>query len=358
MSPYLLAFSLSVLLASILEQWRINSPMQRSLAIAMASIASLPTIFLVGFRKDVGTDYQSYVDIFKKFQNGASIWYLEPIYSLTNILIARISSDPWPLFLFCACLSSILVFYRIFRTSDIPWISIAVLFGLGFILMQTNHVRSTIAVAIIFYASPFLWKGHPTKWSSAAIAASGFHYTALAMIPMYWILRKKWHISVAIAIFGVALTISISAKAGALALDFAQIALPEKYSHYPERIIKNSDGYRIGFGFVAQILIAIAMLTLWKKLSNIDLRSRILANAFFFGVVGWIALYQFWAVGRISVYLLIFGTLFWPILVTRIRGLPEKALVSILIALFYATLFVTMLARSSHDTIPYQSIFS
>jgi hypothetical protein len=233
-------------------------------------LASVPLIILHAFRKDVGTDYASYVKIYDAFRAGASVWSYVPLYSALNIAATPLGgSGILVVFGVSAALSIIPIVWRIFYSSKLPSLSLIALFGMAYPFLQTNAVRSVIAIAILFGLLPAVWRGRPWTWFLGGVIAVGFHYTALLILPFYWVLR--WNVNVFIGIVGFlgAILLATYKPIALLFLKFAPIFLPTTYARYLSQAAENLDELVFGPGFFWYILNALLVLLFWRRVERL-----------------------------------------------------------------------------------------
>nr|WP_246386291.1 EpsG family protein [Halomonas campaniensis] len=319
-------------------------------------MAGLPLIALHAFRENVGTDYNAYVWIYESFIDGASIFWFEPLYSLLNILANFLGGGVVLVFGVAALLSTLPIYVRIFRISHLPWLSFFILFGMSYPFFQTNGVRSAFAIALIFYATPFIWRKKLLPWILYVFLSAGFHYTAFIMIPFYWLLRLRLNVVFACFAFALAVLFSTNKAFSVYFLEFSSTILPSVYSHYPDRILGMLNDFKFGFGYGWYLISAIFVLFFWERLSRLCESAVVIRNSYFIGLLIMIAFYHFFAAGRLAWFFWISGILFWPLAASQLSGWNRAMLVSF-IALMHFILFFYAMYVGSHDATPYNSIF-
>lgn len=320
-------------------------------------VASAPIIILLAFRYEVGTDYASYVEIYQAYLHGdgpAKVY--EPLYALLNRAATPLGD--WGIVLvfgMAAALATVPVMWRVMQGSHMPWLSVVLLFGMGYPFLATNQIRFVIAVAVLFFLLPTIWEQKPKSWIVGGLLAAGFHYTALMMLPFYWILRRNWSAVTACVLLLLAGLLSTQKGMALLFLEAVPSVLPETYAHYPGKVLERLGDYRFGLGYVWYVLSALFVLSFWRRLGQSGMAETVIRNAFFLGLVALIAMYQFWAVGRLGWFLLIVGVLFWPLVLHRIFGGGRSVAVHF-IFFIHIVLFGNALWNGSHDALPYRSI--
>ena len=333
-----------------------GGPTSSASVATLVVLASLPLVLLHALRKDVGTDYVSYVRIYGAFSDGASAWTYEPLYSALNITAMPLgAAGIVVVFGVSAALSTIPVVWRIFHSSESPGLSLIALFGMAYPFLQTNVVRSVIAIAILFAALPAVWRGQPWRWFLAGVIAGGFHYTALLILPFYWILRWNVNIIIGIVAFVCAMLLAIYKPIGLIFLKFAPMFLPETYTKYPTQAAAHFDEIVIGPGLAWYVLSALLVLFFWRRTGLLGISERVIRNSFFLGLVIIIAAYQFRHVGRLGWFFYIAGVLYWPLIVGQVVN-RDRSLVLLALIMVFSLLFWYASSIGAHDAVPYQWI--
>jgi len=161
--------------------------------IAVCLSASFP-IFLSAFRYGNGADYFLYERIFKTFCNGQifhEVKSLELGYIVLTEICSTISNSPFFFFLINALLINIFFFWGIYKESCNVPLSILFFFITGTFFDSFNGLRQYIATAIIFCSYKYILEKNKKEFLLTVLLASLFHYSALIMIPIYYISRYR-----------------------------------------------------------------------------------------------------------------------------------------------------------------------
>lgn len=312
---------------------------------------------IVGLRYEVGTDFRSYVEYFERFQSGRNIPNVEWGFAALNRLAVSVGLGYWFVFLSCAVLTNYFVLKYLSDYTPYLWLAVIILFGIGFFFRQTNQIRQMVALAFTLYSTRYIVERRPVEFFLTCLIATGFHLTALIMVPMYWLSRVSWHKnSLAILVL-----ISFGAFVTPIGSWLMEAILPRlappAYSHYVDRVLGRpgftATGLRVGAESVAASAI---IFFLPQRVDRIP-EFRIYRNLFAFAFIAQGLLAPYWAVHRIPVYLLVYQAVFLPCLLRELN-LPKRDKIPVvgMVALYY--LFFAFLAvfRNSHDILPYSSI--
>ena len=147
-------------------------------------VFSLIISFVLGVRDNVGTDFKNYKSYFENIENMYSL-SVEPGYNLLNITVTNAGFGFWLVLFISSFIPFSLIFFRIFRDSLLPWLSIIIIFGLSIIFQATNHVRFVFVIGLIFFASKYVAERAWFKWLIAILFAFLFHYSAIIYAPLY-----------------------------------------------------------------------------------------------------------------------------------------------------------------------------
>lgn len=324
----------------------------------LALFAAMPLVLLLAVRKDVGTDYQAYVEMFGRIQSGMKLAWVEPFYLFINrIMVSFGSAGIVGVFAIAAALSAFPLFYRVLHSSPVPWLGMIILFGLGLPFFMVNVVRGSIAVSLVMLVLPAVWKRQFVIWSLGVFFAAGFHFTALLVWPLYWILHLAW--SRILLLIGLAVAIGVSSSRGLAVgiLNWAPTIIPVKYSHYPDLVLKRLGAYEFGLGYLIYFILLFLLFIVWGRIREAEREVLVFRNTAALGVVLAIALYQFWAVNRLALYFLPALAVFLPWIVVHCVERKEKVLWTAGLAAFFGMMYVRGLWVGAHDAIPYQWIF-
>jgi len=159
-------------------------------------------------RFDVGTDYLSYKRIYEDM-----LWNPEWVhtsrlekgyYVLQNILANRFY-DYRIMFGVVAFIFAFAVAFWMYRYSSYPPLS-----GVGFVMYgimfySCNFLRQFFAAVIMLYAFEALKKKDLLRWVALVLFAACFHWSALIMIPFFFIMHIRLQ-PVLLAVYGIAAT--------------------------------------------------------------------------------------------------------------------------------------------------------
>ena len=156
-------------------------------------IALLIPIIMGGFRYNVGTDYPNYVAIYSSrssislqefvMNNGLA----ETLFFILEKISYIAFDDPRLMFLVSVALSVVFFYAGLKRLNPSQPVLIYFLYLTTLFPMTLNVVRQGIAVSIVFFASTYIIKRQPIRYSISILAASTFHISSLLTLPVYFL---------------------------------------------------------------------------------------------------------------------------------------------------------------------------
>lgn len=323
-----------------------------------AAFAVMPLVFVFAVRNDVGTDYQAYVEIFQQFRTGAPLLKTEPLYGLLNRVMSPFGSfGVVAVFAVSAAISALPLFFRVFRSSPTPWLGTLILFGLGFPFFMTNGVRSAIAIGIVMLVLPAIGSRQVVLWSLGILLAAGFHFTALLVWPIYWVLHLAWPRVLALGGLAAAVMLSVNRELAVSFLQWVPAIIPSEYAHYPDIVLEKLVAYEFGFGYLIYVALTCLILVIWDRARNEGRETLVFRNAAILGLVMLIALYQFWAVNRLALFFTPALAIFLPWVAMHCAERRERVLWAAGLVALFGMMFLRGLLGGAHDAVPYHWIF-
>ena len=149
-------------------------------------------IIFSGFRFCVGTDYNGYVDTFEKVVTQGRYYELEWGYYWLVKIVDRIGGTAQFVFLLFAFATITFIYKFIEHFSENVELSWLVFVCIGPYYVSTfNGMRQWLAVAIFAYSLRFIKENNFKKYLLFNMIGFLFHYSAIILIPFYWVLKAK-----------------------------------------------------------------------------------------------------------------------------------------------------------------------
>jgi transmembrane protein EpsG len=166
---------------------------------ALLAFMFLSLWLFCGFRNEVGPDWDSYKEI---LTFDFSFWRIislqavkesavEPLYLLLEWVVKLFNGGINELNIVICLLTLILVFKTVRRLNCFPLLGILIFMAHGYFFLF-SQLRQGIAIGLFFYAIPYIQEGNFRKYLICMLLATGFHFSALILIPLYFVLRKRF----------------------------------------------------------------------------------------------------------------------------------------------------------------------
>lgn len=152
-------------------------------------------LFFSGFRYDVGVDWASYYNYFGKDFWAMTERYhtkeMEPLNILLKEILMLYGMENGSYWIWAmAVITLFFTFSGIYFLSKDCKISILLYISMGFFFFTLNGIRQHCAVAISFFSILFIQNRRFFPFLITIIIAFGFHYTAIIMLPLYFLANK------------------------------------------------------------------------------------------------------------------------------------------------------------------------
>ncbi|KAB7640216.1 EpsG family protein [Bacillus sp. B3-WWTP-C-10-D-3] len=290
-----------------------------------------------GFRYMVGTDFNAYNLYFENLGSyNLKYPYYEKGYYVLNYVIKLLMDNSQYIFLATSFITIFLITKTLKDYSNSYILSVFLFVTMYFYYNSFNLVRQYLVVAILFYAIKYILNKSFKKYLLVITIASFFHITALAMIPFYWILRKKF--SNLMYLFMLAVSVCLSLFTTNIVNLVASIF--GKFSVYNNYLVEGSSTKSIILITSAIILFSLINK---NKLSRINENSIIYINGVYFALV-----FSVIAIGnilffRVAIYFYIYSLLLIPLFLAaidkKLRPVIYTLIFMILTAYHYYLLF-------------------
>ncbi len=150
--------------------------------------AGLVLLLFMGLRGDFTTDYGNYARGFAEYSGrsiGTIIQQKEPLFYLIIKFLSNIGLQHFQILHFI--LSALVVLPAVVavkRTSKNYLLSIFFFFALTYYIESFNILRNCIAISIVLIGYPYLLEKKIIPWAICVLIASGFHFTAILLLPV------------------------------------------------------------------------------------------------------------------------------------------------------------------------------
>lgn len=159
--------------------------------VLFVAVCFLQCILISAVRFRVGYDYSMYASgFFSMVVDGFSKMSYEDWeigYIFLNKIVGLFSAWPGAIMVVTSVISMVGPAYLIARYSKNPFLSVFLYVNLYLFYLDMNFIRQAIAMSILCFAYGFLRDKKFWRFLLLVIIASSFHFTALYMIPVYFV---------------------------------------------------------------------------------------------------------------------------------------------------------------------------
>ena len=176
--------------------------------LAFLVIASL--VIVSGLRKNIGDTY-FYMHSYKVNNiTWDDIDFTGDFgFNILQIYLQKISADPQILIFTTALITNILIISVLFKYSRMFEIAVFVYITSGMFTTSMNGIRQYLAAAIVFMAIKYILNGNFLKYALIILIASSIHQSALVMLLIYPLVRRKAWTKVTFSLLGLSVLIVV-----------------------------------------------------------------------------------------------------------------------------------------------------
>jgi hypothetical protein len=315
-------------------------------------LAFIVIILFCGLRFFVGNDYSGYYYNFQRISTyNLSFWKQrwEPgIYVITQIF--KNCKVGYFFFLFtCSLLTYIFIFKTLVYNNVLKW-GVFFTFTLGLLIMANDQVRQAVSLSIFLYSIKYIELNNFKTYLKWMILATLFHYTAIVLIPIFFLKNIKLNSF----IFSILIIVTYIGFRFGIFYDLI-FALIEKIPYYGELYLARERFFEIdqtgsGLTILFKTLIALFVAVFYNKINK-----PIYATLFLYGSILANISVGFMPIERFSYYLVYTNIIVLPLMLKHNFTKPfTKGLVVIASVYF---LLVSFYGLEKHGAVPYRTIF-
>ncbi|MEV5025999.1 EpsG family protein [Paenibacillus sp. LPE1-1-1.1] len=299
----------------------------------LAAAAAMSLILVSGLRNNIGDTFfymHAYtVDTYdwETILNKKDIGF-----GLLQLLLKQITEDPQLLLVTTALVTNMLIAIVMYKYSRMYELSMYVYITSGAFVVSMNGLRQFLAAAIVFAATKALFEGKWKTYMLVVLFAAVFHQSALVMLPLYFIVRRKAWTGATFALLSVAILIVVGFN------QFSDLLFKAiqgtQYAHYQNFEEGGASVIRV---FIYAVPLIIAFFGR-EKLRYLFPKSDILANLSIIGIVLMIISTQNWIFARMTIYFNLYQLILIGWIVKVFREKDQK-LIYFAILVFYLFFF-------------------
>lgn len=156
----------------------------------------MPMFWVNSLMKYVGNDYSNYYTYYQNIISGRG-QDVEYTYKAICLLVSKLGLGFQGVYVVYSLISYTLLLACIRKYSKNYAVSYLMFFFSGYFgLLGLNQIRQFVCVGLVYFAYGYIKEKKCLKYCICILIASTFHFTAIIMLPFYWILQKEWRLSV------------------------------------------------------------------------------------------------------------------------------------------------------------------
>ncbi|MGQ7884897.1 EpsG family protein [Paenibacillus sp. WC2504] len=261
-------------------------------------------------------------------------------FGILQMILQKITDDPQLLIFITALVTNVLIIYVLYKYSRLFDLSIYLYITSGLYIVSMNGVRQFLASAIVFAATKFLFEGNWKKYFLVVLFASLFHGSALILIPIYFIVRRKAWTASTIVLLSLAMILILGYSVISDAI-FTAIA-DTHYSEYKDFQEGGANVIRVAIGAVPLIFAYLGR----NKLRELFPYGDYVVNMSLLNFVVMAVATQNWIFARFTIYFGLYNIILmsWVIslFVKRERKFIYYAILGFYLIYFYYENVVTL----------------
>ncbi|CAM4181301.1 transmembrane protein EpsG [Paenibacillus endophyticus] len=299
----------------------------------MAAAAALTLILVSGLRNNIGdTFFYMHAYTVDRFDWQSVIQKKDMGFGILQLLLKQISNDPQILLMTTAFVTNMLIAIVMYKYSRFYELSIYVYITSGAFIVSMNGLRQFLAAAIVFAATKALFDGKMKTYMAVVLFAAVFHQSALVMLPLYFIVRRKAWTGTTFFLLSIAIMVVVGFNQFSDLL--FQAIQGTQYAHY--------QNFQEGGASIIRVFIyAVPLLICFlgrEKLRSLFPKVDILVNLSIIGIVLMIISTQNWIFARMTIYFNLYQLILIGWIVKIFREKDQK-LVYFAILIFYLLFF-------------------
>lgn len=297
-------------------------------------IAGACLIVVAGLRNNIGDTFM-YMHSYRvgDFTWEAILQRSDIGFNLFQMLLKQITDDPQLMIMLTALLTNLLIVIVFYQYSRLIELSLYAYITTGAYIVSMNGIRQYLAAAIVFIATKALIEGKWKVYFGITILASLIHQSALVMIPIYFLVRRKaWTLMTTVML---GLTILMVVGFNYFSTMLFSVIENTKYAEY--------ENFQEGGANIVRVLVYCIPLVIAfmgrEKLKEIFPKSDAIVNLSLVGAVIMIISTQNWIFARLGIYFTLYQLILIGWIVKLFREKDQKLIYFLLLTFYFIYFF-------------------
>ncbi|MBW7456961.1 EpsG family protein [Paenibacillus sepulcri] len=300
----------------------------------MAALAAFTLILVAGLRINIGDTF-FYMHSYREtdFRWDYVVQQKDIGFNLFQMVLKNFSADPQTLIFATALITNALIVVVLYRYTRLFELGLYLYITSGAFLVSMNGIRQYLAAAIVFAASKYLFEGSMYKYMMVVLAASFFHQSALIMVPLYFIVRRKAWTGTTFGMLLVAIAIVFGYN------EFSELLFSAlKDTQYGEYSTFSEGGANVLRVLINAVPLVIAYLGR-EKLRETFAHADIVVNLSLLGFILMVISTQNWIFARMAIYFTLYQIILMTLVVKGFREKDQKLIYYAIVVLYLIFFF-------------------
>ena len=317
------------------------------------SIGLAIPILMSALRYNVGTDFNTYVDMYNAIKN-SNVNIVEGLFSVICKIAIELGNVQY-MFAIYSILTIIFIYKALEYNKDRYSLSLCFFLYLFFYFVTSfNLVRQALAVAIVFYSYRYLTEKNLKKFVFWVLIASLAHKTALVFLPLYFIVPKnKEKISKTqlIQVISIMIIMMIVLNFDTLLQYITNFSMFEKYTIYTNAVKTENKS------LILKLFLLGIFLCFRKQLKAYEGKNNIYIVLFVIGVLLEFTGFFSAFVKRIAIYFTI-SDIYLITCLPKIFNKKDRNIILLAIICYTIVFFtISFYIKEQSNVIPYRTIY-
>ncbi|MDQ6423270.1 EpsG family protein [Paenibacillus sp. LHD-117] len=254
-------------------------------------------------------------------------------FNIFQMMLKQMTEDPQLMIFLTAFATNALIFVVFYQYARQIELSLYAYITTGAFIVSMNGIRQFLAAAMVFAATKALLEGKWKSFFAVVVFASFFHQSALIMLPIYFLVRRKAWTLTSMLMLSMAILVVVGFNYFSTAL-FAVIENTQ-YSEYQSFQEGGANVLRV-IVYIVPVLIAFLGR---EKLARIFPQSDIIVNLSLVGAVIMIISTQNWIFARLGIYFTLYQLILLGWIVKLFREKDQRFVYIGLICCYFLYFF-------------------
>ncbi|KGE19339.1 EpsG family protein [Paenibacillus wynnii] len=239
-------------------------------------------------------------------------------FGILQMVLKSYTDDPQILIVVTALITNFLIVMVLYKYARLFDLAVYLYITSGAFIVSMNGIRQYLTAAIIFAATKYILEGSWKKYMLVVLFAALFHQSALILIPIYFIVRRKAWTTASFLMLGLAVLIVLGFNQFS---DILFSAIKDtQYGEYQSFSEGGANVFRVAFYALPLVIAFLGREKLRMLFPHID----IIVNLSLIGLLLMIISTQNWIFARLAIYFTLYQIILTTWVVKVFRKKDQK----------------------------------